>query len=233
LDDCRPYAPLASHRENQGAGNAARVGVRNGKPAVIASPGATGLRLPGHPGWRDLSQSFVGASDGWQDLVPHGRLTRYVDWSRNGDVALAEPQPQPGATMPAPAGVQDPDAAAHPGAAVDASPDRAMGVCTHPVRSFPVAPLSAVWRWAQGGADGGEDCLAGPRDLVAAAGGHDSGGNCQTVADSSAQDSHLGVDHVDMPTPAVVFGAPIRLTLCRPRPARWEGRAFAACVRPV
>lgn len=173
-DDYRLYALLAAHLENQGAGNTAWVGAYKGQPGLFAARGAAALCLLTNTGFRDRSVGFVGASDGWQDLVRHGRLTWHFDRAENGNVALTgELQLEQGVTVLALAVARDPDEAAHHARAALAEdfeavaasyvepwrawqaqlypaqhralyPVSAMVVRTHQARSFPGAIVASL-----------------------------------------------------------------------------------------
>lgn len=84
----RLYALLASHLDNHGAGNSAWLGEYKGSLGLFATRGAYALALLAAPPFRDRSVGFVGASDGWQDLVRHGALTWHFDRAEDGNVAL-------------------------------------------------------------------------------------------------------------------------------------------------
>ena len=91
-DPWRVFALLAPHIGNQGAGNDGWVADYKGVRALFASRGGTALALAcgtaGGAGWRDATAGYVGASDGWQDVRTHGRLTSGARVARDGNVAL-------------------------------------------------------------------------------------------------------------------------------------------------
>ena len=88
VPDDRLAVLLASHLENHGAGNTAWVGDYKGVPALFAARGGHALALMSSVGFQETSVGFVGASDGWQDLRQHGRLTWHFDRATDGNVAL-------------------------------------------------------------------------------------------------------------------------------------------------
>lgn len=87
-EDYRLFALLASHLNNQGAGNTAWVGEYKGTQGLFAARGTFALCLLSSAGFVDSSVGFVGTSDGWQDLVRHGQLHWHFDRATNGNVAL-------------------------------------------------------------------------------------------------------------------------------------------------
>jgi len=88
LSDYRLYVLLAPHLGNQGAGNTAWAGEYKGSPMLFASRNGLALALACSVPWRARSAGFVGASDGWQDLLQHKRLTRAYRRAENGNTAL-------------------------------------------------------------------------------------------------------------------------------------------------
>ena len=88
LEDHRLFALLAPHLDNHGAGNTGLVGAYKGVPALFASRGSHALCLLCSTGFRARSAGFVGASDGWQDLVRHGELRERFTIAEDGNVAL-------------------------------------------------------------------------------------------------------------------------------------------------
>ena len=84
----RVFALMAPHVGNQGAGNDGWVADYKGVRALFASRGGTALALACGAGWRDATAGYVGASDGWQDVRDHGRLTSGALVARDGNVAL-------------------------------------------------------------------------------------------------------------------------------------------------
>ncbi|MFN7977744.1 MAG: glucan 1,4-alpha-glucosidase [Vicinamibacterales bacterium] len=85
--DYRLHVLLAPHVGNRGAGNDVWVGAYKGRAMLFASRDGTTIALAARAGWRAASCGYVGASDGWQDLQQHGRLTWAYDEARQGNVA--------------------------------------------------------------------------------------------------------------------------------------------------
>lgn len=86
--DYQVYALLAPHLGNYGSGNTAWVGDYKGRPMLFAERGGIALALACDPAWITASAGFVGASDGWQELSRHKRLTNTFARAENGNVAL-------------------------------------------------------------------------------------------------------------------------------------------------
>ncbi len=91
-----PYklvAVIAPHLGGTGLGNTAWV---EGE-ALLAQRGTCALALLADVPLTAKSAGFVGASDGWQDLHQHGRLTWSFGRADNGTVALtAQPERESG-----------------------------------------------------------------------------------------------------------------------------------------
>jgi glucoamylase len=88
ISDYHVYLLLAPHLANHGSGNTGMVGDYKGVPMLLASQRSTALAVACSAGWHERSVGFVGASDGWQDLSQHRRLTWTYDRAENGNVAL-------------------------------------------------------------------------------------------------------------------------------------------------
>jgi glucoamylase len=88
LSDYRVYVLLAPHLANHGWDNTAWVGDYKGVPMLFAEREGTALAVGCTPAWTRGSAGFVGFSDGWQDLVRHGRMSWTYDRAANGNVAL-------------------------------------------------------------------------------------------------------------------------------------------------
>ena len=88
LADYRLFALLAPHIGNSGGGNTAWVGDVKGTPMLFAERDGTALALACSASWSRRSAGFVGASDGWRDLVEHGRMEWSFERAENGNVAL-------------------------------------------------------------------------------------------------------------------------------------------------
>lgn len=84
----RLYLLLAPHIGNSGSDNYAWVGEYRGVPMLFACRADITLALACSAPWKSASVGFVGASDGWQDLHRHKRLTWGFDQADNGNVAL-------------------------------------------------------------------------------------------------------------------------------------------------
>ncbi len=82
------YALLAPHLGNSGAGNDARVGDYDGVAMLLAERPGYGLALACSAPWLRRSAGYVGASDGWQDVHAHGRMTWQYEAATAGNVAL-------------------------------------------------------------------------------------------------------------------------------------------------
>ncbi|MGD8579903.1 MAG: glucan 1,4-alpha-glucosidase [Lysobacterales bacterium] len=88
LADYSLYALLAPHLGNAGAGNTAWVGEVRGLRMLFAERDGTALALACSAGWSQASAGFVGVSDGWRDLMRHGRMTWFHERASDGNVAL-------------------------------------------------------------------------------------------------------------------------------------------------
>jgi glucoamylase len=86
--DYHVYALLAPHLGNCGRGNTAWTGEHKGVPMLFAERDGRALALACSAPWVGRSVGFVGASDGWQDLAHHRRLTREHARAAQGNVAL-------------------------------------------------------------------------------------------------------------------------------------------------
>ncbi len=86
--DYRLHVLLAPHLGNAGWQNTAWTGDYKGVPMLFAERDGLALAVASIPAWTRRSAGFVGASDGWQDLVAHHRITQEYDRAENGNVAL-------------------------------------------------------------------------------------------------------------------------------------------------
>lgn len=84
----RVYVLLAAHLGNYGAGNTAWLADYRDTPGLFASRDDRALCLMSSTGFAARSVGFVGASDGWQDLMAHGTLQWRYTRAENGNVAL-------------------------------------------------------------------------------------------------------------------------------------------------
>jgi glucoamylase len=88
LRDYRLHVLLAPHLVNRGAGNTGWIGDYKGIEMLFAFGSGTALALAADAPWATRSAGFAGASDGWQDLMRHGRLSRVFTRADGGNVAL-------------------------------------------------------------------------------------------------------------------------------------------------
>ena len=88
LEDYHVHVLASPHLGNQGAGNTAWLGDYKGVPMLFASRSDYALALVASVPWVRRSVGFVGSSDGWQELVAHGRLEETWARAENGNVAL-------------------------------------------------------------------------------------------------------------------------------------------------
>jgi glucoamylase len=88
LADYGLYVLLAPHLQNRGSGQTAWVGDYKGSPMLFAQRGSYAMALACSVPWIARSVGFVGASDGWQELRAHKRLTHTYHRAENGNVAL-------------------------------------------------------------------------------------------------------------------------------------------------
>lgn len=82
-------ALLAPHLVNRGAGNTAWLGEYKGMQMLFAQGAGVSLALASDAPFVARSVGFVGASDAWQDLSQHGRITWEYSKAENGNVAMA------------------------------------------------------------------------------------------------------------------------------------------------
>ncbi len=87
-EDYHLYVLLAPHLSNRGSGNTAWVGDYKGVPMLFAERGGNALALACSAPWLKRSAGYVGASDGWQDLMRHKQMTWTYTRAENGNVAL-------------------------------------------------------------------------------------------------------------------------------------------------
>lgn len=86
--DYRLHVLLAPHLANRGAGNTGWVDEYKGVPMLFAERDGSALALACSAPYRQRSVGFVGASDGWQDLMGHGEMTHTYRRAENGNIAL-------------------------------------------------------------------------------------------------------------------------------------------------
>jgi glucoamylase len=88
LPRLRVYALLAPHLDCGGAGNTARVVDFAGRKAVLAWKNQWSLAMGSSCGFSRVSCGFVGASDGWQDLMQNFKMDWEFGSATNGNVAV-------------------------------------------------------------------------------------------------------------------------------------------------
>ncbi len=82
------YALLAPHLNGGGAGNAARALDVAGHKMLLAWKDRWSLAMGANCGFSRVSCGFVGASDGWRDLMEHFKMTWEFGSATNGNLAL-------------------------------------------------------------------------------------------------------------------------------------------------
>lgn len=88
LPRLKVYALLAPHLDCGGAGNTARVVDLAGRKAVLAWRNQWSLAMAASCGFRRVSCGFVGASDGWQDLMQNFAMDWEFGSATNGNIAV-------------------------------------------------------------------------------------------------------------------------------------------------
>jgi glucoamylase len=88
LNDYNLYALLAPHINNRGYGNNGWVGNYKGMHMLFAERSASALALACSTPFSAMSCGYVGASDGWQDISEHKRLTQIYQEAFDGNIAL-------------------------------------------------------------------------------------------------------------------------------------------------
>lgn len=90
LTDYRLYVLLAPHLGNHGAGNDGWLDENRGVPILCAqrAQSYSALALVCSTPWLRRTVGYVGASDGWRDLMEHGHLTQTYDRADDGNIAL-------------------------------------------------------------------------------------------------------------------------------------------------
>ncbi len=86
--DYQLYALLAPHLANHGSDNTAWLGEYKGTPMLFAERDGIALAFACSVPWKQRTVGFVGASDGWQDLAAHHKLTMSYARAEHGNVAL-------------------------------------------------------------------------------------------------------------------------------------------------
>ncbi len=82
------YALLAPHLDGGGAGNSARALDLAGHKVLLAWKNQWSLVMTASCGFTRMSCGFVGASDGWQDLMENFRMDWEFGLATNGNVAV-------------------------------------------------------------------------------------------------------------------------------------------------
>ncbi|MBV8609131.1 MAG: hypothetical protein JO034_16960, partial [Singulisphaera sp.] len=90
LEDYHLYAILNPHLGlRKGVGATGRVGRRKGRTMLVGERGENALALACSADWADASVGYVGSlSDGWRDVMRHGRMARHYDYAPRGNVLL-------------------------------------------------------------------------------------------------------------------------------------------------
>ena len=88
LKRMKVYALLAPHIDCGGAGNSARGIAVAGKKAILAWKGETSMTMGVDCGFTRVSCGFVGASDGYQDLLDNRKMDWEFDSATNGNIAV-------------------------------------------------------------------------------------------------------------------------------------------------
>ena len=82
------YALLAPHLDGGGAGNSARVVDLAGHKVLLAWKNDSSLVMTASCGFSRVSCGFVGASDGWQDLMQNFKMDWEFGSATNGNIAV-------------------------------------------------------------------------------------------------------------------------------------------------
>ncbi len=88
LPRLRVYALLAPHLDGGGAGNAARAVDIAGHKMLLAWKNRWSLAMGSNAGFSRVSCGFVGASDGWRDLMETFDMTWEFGSATNGNLAI-------------------------------------------------------------------------------------------------------------------------------------------------
>jgi glucoamylase len=89
LDDFRLFVVLSPRLGDQGKDNSGWLGAYRDWQMLFAHYQDHSLALGSSAPWKARSVGFVGASDAWQDIHQHGRMTRQYDRADHGHIALA------------------------------------------------------------------------------------------------------------------------------------------------
>jgi len=88
LPRLKVYALLAPHLDGGGAGNSARAVDIAGHKVLLAWKGEWSLAMAASCEFSRVSCGFVGASDGWHDLMDHSKMLWEFGSATNGNIAL-------------------------------------------------------------------------------------------------------------------------------------------------
>ncbi len=88
LPRLRLFALLAPHLEGGGRGNSGYVARLGGREVLVATKGAVWLALAATVPFRRCSCGYVGASDGWTDLMDNREMDWVFDAAEDGNIAL-------------------------------------------------------------------------------------------------------------------------------------------------
>lgn len=89
LSDYHVVGLLAPRLGNRGYDNTGWVGEHKGVPMLFAEGEGAVLAIACTAPWTTRSVGFVGASDGWQQLLANGAITRPHDRATSGNIGLA------------------------------------------------------------------------------------------------------------------------------------------------
>ena len=88
LPRLKVYALLAPHLDGGGAGNSARAVDIAGHKVMLAWKNEWSLAMAASCGFSRVSCGFVGASDGWHDLMDNFRMDWEFGSATNGNMAV-------------------------------------------------------------------------------------------------------------------------------------------------
>ncbi|MGA9672351.1 MAG: glycoside hydrolase family 15 protein [Terracidiphilus sp.] len=88
LPRLKVYALMAPHLDGGGAGNSARAVDVAGHKVLMAWKNEWSLAMSARPGFSRVSCGFVGASDGWRDLMDNFRMDWEFGSATGGNVAV-------------------------------------------------------------------------------------------------------------------------------------------------
>ncbi len=88
LPRLKVYALLAPHLDGGGAGNSARAVDLAGHKVLLAWKNEWSLAMAASCGFTRVSCGFVGASDGWQDLMQNFKMDWEFGSATDGNIAV-------------------------------------------------------------------------------------------------------------------------------------------------